>query len=74
MNRPKIILADEPTGALDSKSGEQIMELFQSLNEEEKVTVIMITHDADIAGYAKRTLHLFDGELTDEVREGGRWD
>ncbi len=74
VNRPKVILADEPTGALDSKSGEQIMELFQSFNEEEKVTVIMITHDANIAAYAKRTLHLFDGALTEEVREGGRWE
>jgi putative ABC transport system ATP-binding protein len=62
VNNPKIILADEPTGALDSKSGVQVMELFQQLNEE-GVTVIMITHDANIASYAKRVVHILDGEL-----------
>ena len=62
VNNPKIILADEPTGALDSKSGQQVMELFQRLNDE-GVTVIMITHDANIAGYAKRVVRILDGEL-----------
>ncbi len=62
VNNPKIILADEPTGALDSKSGQQVMELFQQLNEE-GVTVIMITHDANIASYAKRVVRILDGEL-----------
>lgn len=62
VNRPKIILADEPTGALDSKSGVQVMELFQQLNDE-GVTVIMITHDANIASYAKRVVRILDGEL-----------
>ncbi len=66
VNNPKIILADEPTGALDSKSGIQVMELFQKLNDE-GVTVIMITHDANIAGYAKRTVHILDGELKEEL-------
>lgn len=66
VNNPKIILADEPTGALDSKSGIQVMELFQRLNDE-GVTVIMITHDANIAGYAKRTVHILDGELKEEL-------
>ena len=51
VNHPKILLADEPTGALDSASGEQVMELFQSLNDE-GVSILMITHDAEIAGYA----------------------
>ena len=62
VNNPKIILADEPTGALDSKSGQQVMELFHRLNEE-GVTVIMITHDANIAGFAKRVVRILDGEL-----------
>ncbi|MBR0410428.1 MAG: ABC transporter ATP-binding protein [Eubacterium sp.] len=62
VNNPKIILADEPTGALDSKSGQQVMELFQRLNDE-GVTVIMITHDANIAGHAKRVVRILDGEL-----------
>ena len=62
VNQPKILLADEPTGALDSKSGEQIMELFHSLNEE-GVTVVMITHDPKIAARAKRVIHIIDGEI-----------
>lgn len=65
VNNPKIILADEPTGALDSKSGEAVMELFKQLNEE-GVTVIMITHNEEIAQYAKRILYIFDGEIVRE--------
>ena len=64
VNNPKILLADEPTGALDSKSSIQVLELFQKLNEE-GVTVIMITHDAKVAKHAKRTVYIFDGELGD---------
>ena len=62
VNNPKILLADEPTGALDSKSGKQIMELFERLNEE-CVTIVMITHDAKIASYAKRVIRIIDGEI-----------
>ena len=62
VNNPKILLADEPTGALDSKSGEQIMELFSKLNEE-GVTIVMITHDANVAARAKRIVHIIDGEI-----------
>ena len=65
VNNPKILLADEPTGALDSKSGEQIMELFQKLNEE-GVTIVMITHDRNIASRAKRIVHIIDGIITEE--------
>ena len=61
---PKVLLADEPTGALDTASGEQIMEIFQRLNDE-GVTIVMITHEADIARHAHRTLHLRDGQLVD---------
>ena len=64
VNNPKILLADEPTGALDSKSSVQVLELFQKLNEE-GVTVIMITHDAKVAKHAKRTVDIFDGQLGD---------
>ena len=56
VNGPKILLADEPTGALDTKSGEQIMEIFQRLNDE-GVTIVMITHEPEIAAHAKRILH-----------------
>lgn len=65
VNNPKILLADEPTGALDSKSSLQVMELFQKLNDD-GVTIVMITHDSDVARYAKRTVYIFDGELSEE--------
>lgn len=60
VNKPEVLLADEPTGALDSKSGEQIMELFGQLNDE-GVTVVMITHEQEIASHAKRIIHIKDG-------------
>jgi putative ABC transport system ATP-binding protein len=69
VNNPKLLLADEPTGALDSKSGEQIMELFHKLNEE-GVTIVMITHDAKIASNAKRVVRIIDGEIYTEDEEG----
>ena len=62
INNPKILLADEPTGALDQASGKQVMELFKSLNDE-GVTIIMITHDANVASHAKKILHIIDGEI-----------
>ena len=68
VNHPKLLLADEPTGALDSKSGTQIMELFQRLNEE-GVTIVMITHDKNIALHAKRVYHIIDGEISEEAGE-----
>ena len=65
VNNPKLLLADEPTGALDSKSGAQVMELFQKLNDE-GVTVLMITHDPDIAAHAKRVVTIRDGVLQEK--------
>ena len=62
INNPKILLADEPTGALDQASGKQVMELFKALNDE-GVTIIMITHDANVASHAKKILHIIDGEI-----------
>ena len=61
-NNPKILLADEPTGALDSKSGDQVMELFSQLNAE-GVTIVMITHEKAIADCANSTVVIYDGEL-----------
>ena len=66
--KPRLLLADEPTGALDTASGEQIMDLFRQLNEE-GVTIVMITHEADIAKHARRQLLIRDGRLS--VHEGG---
>lgn len=68
VNNPKILLADEPTGALDSKSSHQVMELFAELNKE-GVTVIMITHDANVAQCAKRIVDIFDGEISERPRK-----
>lgn len=65
VNNPKILLADEPTGALDSKSSIQVMDLFQKLNDE-GVTVLMITHDPEIAEFAKRTVLIRDGILSEK--------
>ena len=69
VGNPSILLADEPTGALDQKTGAQIMELFQELNDEKR-TVIMITHDLKIASRARRVVHIIDGEIS----EGGLHD
>lgn len=69
INNPKILLADEPTGALDQASGKQVMELFKSLNNE-GVTIIMITHDANVASHAKKIFHIIDGEII-ENKQGG---
>lgn len=61
--RPKLILADEPTGNLNSKQGEEIMELFKRLNEEDGVTIIQVTHSEKNAAYASRIVHLLDGRV-----------
>lgn len=63
MNNPAFILADEPTGALDSKTGKEIMELIVSLNKKEKRTVLMVTHDSNIAKQAHRIIRLQDGKV-----------
>lgn len=68
VNNPKILLADEPTGALDSRSSQQVMDLFQKLNDE-GVTVVMITHDSNVAKCAKRIVDIFDGEISERDRE-----
>ena len=62
INRPRILLADEPTGALDTASGEAVMELFKTLNDD-GITIIMITHDSKIASHAKRQAKMLDGVL-----------
>lgn len=64
VTEPTILLADEPTGALDQKTGNQVMELFEEINQEGR-TIIMITHDTNIAKYAKRVVHILDGYLTE---------
>lgn len=64
---PALILADEPTGALDSKTGAKIMELFTELNESNNITIVQVTHEEEIAEYGKRILRLVDGEIVSDM-------
>jgi len=68
VNDPKIILADEPTGALDSRTSIEIMAIFQRLNRQEGITMIMVTHDPDIASYSNRNIRFRDGRLQGDER------
>ena len=61
---PKLILADEPTGALDSKMGNEILKFFKKLNKSLGITILMITHEFEIAKYANRVIHIYDGHIT----------
>ncbi|HOE13580.1 MAG TPA: ABC transporter ATP-binding protein [Candidatus Saccharicenans sp.] len=70
VNEPSIILADEPTGNLDSKNGAEIMDVFTRLNREQKITLVMVTHDPVIASYARRRLYLKDGQIIREEING----
>ncbi len=72
INKPKVIFADEPTGNLDSKSGEKIMEILQNLNEKEGHTIILITHEKYIADHAHRILHILDGEIAEDKKVKNR--
>ncbi len=67
VNDPKILLADEPTGNLDSKTGEQIMELLTRLNKERGITLLLVTHDLKTADYADRMLRMLDGQIAEAV-------
>jgi ABC-type lipoprotein export system ATPase subunit len=66
VNQPSILLADEPTGNLDSRTSEEIMGIFQRLNREMGITIIMITHEPDIASFAKRVILFRDGKIVDD--------
>jgi len=66
VNNPAIILADEPTGNLDSTSGKEVMEILQRLNRDAGITVILVTHDPNVARYARRVIRLFDGKILRE--------
>ena len=65
VNEPAIVMADEPTGNLDSKSGDEIMELLMKLNQEKGTTLIIVTHDPEIAEHTQRVIHIRDGVVSD---------
>lgn len=64
ITQPKLILADEPTGNLDTKTGDEIMQIFQRLNQEHQITIILVTHEPDIATHAKRLIRVTDGQVS----------
>lgn len=68
MNEPFLILADEPTGNLDSASGAELMRLFLELNEEQGITMVIVTHDTGISGQCRRIIHMRDGTIVDDER------
>jgi len=74
VTEPSLLLADEPTGNLDTKTSIEIMDLMTRLNREQGITIVMVTHEPDIAAYAQRLLRFIDGRLETEVEHRGRTD
>ena len=70
VNSPKLILADEPTGSLDSKSARQLLEIMEDMNQKMKATILMVTHDSFTASYANRILFIKDGKIFNELTKG----
>ncbi len=68
VNNPSIILADEPTGNLDSRSSQEIMDILEGLNREDGITLVLVTHEPEMAAHAQRIIHLRDGQIIDEQR------
>jgi ABC-type lipoprotein export system ATPase subunit len=69
INRPRLLLADEPTGNLDSRTSEEILQMFRDLNEKEGLTVILVTHDPEVAHHAKRVIRIRDGLIESGVSQ-----
>jgi putative ABC transport system ATP-binding protein len=70
VNNPRIIMADEPTGALDTRTGEEIMGIFQQLNREQGITIILVTHDPEVARHARRVISVRDGQISADEQVG----
>jgi ABC-type lipoprotein export system ATPase subunit len=65
VNHPALLFADEPTGNLDSRTSEEVLHMFQQLNAQERITIILVTHDANVARYAGRVITIHDGMIMD---------
>lgn len=72
MTKPSVLLADEPTGNLDSSRSREIMELLSSFNSEQGITIVMVTHEPDMAAFAKRQIHFLDGLLASDASYKGQ--
>ncbi len=72
VTRPTVLLADEPTGNLDSKTSREIMELLAALNRDQGITILMVTHEPEMAQYAQRIVHFVDGLVDSDTRNGGQ--
>ena len=72
VTNPSLILADEPTGALDTRSSVEVMAIFQQLNKERNLTVVFVTHEPDVAAFTRRTLHIRDGLINSDERHEAR--
>jgi len=70
INRPSLVFADEPTGNLDSRTSEDVLSMFQELNKEDGITIILVTHDANVARHARRIIQIHDGVIVDDVSPG----
>ena len=68
-NRPRLLLADEPTGALDTRTGAEVLELLHELHEETGLTILLVTHDSAVARAAERTIHIRDGRVVQDEGE-----
>lgn len=74
VNRPSIVLADEPTGALDTRTSIEVMQIFQRLNREQNLTIVLVTHEHDVAQYASRLVEFRDGRIRRDEPVVDRWD
>ena len=72
VTKPSVLLADEPTGNLDSSRSREIMELLSSFNSEQGITIVMVTHEPDMAAFAKRQIHFLDGLLASDASDKGQ--
>jgi predicted ABC-type transport system involved in lysophospholipase L1 biosynthesis ATPase subunit len=71
VNRPALLFADEPTGNLDSNTSEEVLEMFKQLNREDGITIVLVTHDSEVARHARRTIRIRDGVIEDEAPAAG---